>query len=164
MTIMSRRKSLSNKKVAQQNCILNGTSSSICYAIQALRVNESEQSLAPVEHARDHSTTNVSRQGRGVEARLKHAACLAELVASRKSKSVCDGKDKCNSCDPISAHSLRHPTSPNRNIPTSVSQRKCILTIATMAKATQRPGCAYSASQKNRLSVGVTTFPPGSLG
>jgi hypothetical protein len=33
-----------------------------------------------------------------------------------------------------------------------------------MAKATQRPGCAYSASQKKRLSVGVTTFPPGSLG
>jgi hypothetical protein len=126
--------------------------------------NKPEQSLAPVEHARDHSTTNVSCQGRRVETCLEHAACLAELVASRESESVCDGKGKCNSCDPISAHSSRHFTIRNRNIPTRVSQRKWSLTIATMAKATQRPGCAYSASQKNRLSVGVTTFPPGSLG
>jgi hypothetical protein len=148
-----------------QTSILNGMCSSNCYAIQALRENKSEQSLAPVEHARDHSTTNVPCQGSRVEACLEYAACLAKFVASRESKSVCDGEDKCNGCDPVvSTHSPRHPTELNRNIPTSVSQRKWILTIATIARATQRAGCAYNASQKNRLSVGVTTFPPGSLG
>jgi hypothetical protein len=135
-----------------------------CYAIQALRETKPEQSLAPVEHARDHSTTNVSCQGRRIEACLEDAARLAKLVASRESKSVCDREDKCNGCDPVSTHSSRYFTNQNRNIPTNVSQRKANLTIATMARATQRPGCAYSASQKNRLSVGVTTFPPGSLG
>lgn len=87
--------------------------SSDCYAIQALREMKPERSLAPVEKARDHSTTNVSCQRRRVEARLKHAACLAKLVTSRESESVRDGKGKSNSCDPVSAHSSRHLTTRN---------------------------------------------------
>ena len=69
-----------------QNSIRHGKHSSDCHmirsAIQALRENKPDQSLAPVEHARDHCTTYVSCQGRRVEACLEHAACLAKLVAS----------------------------------------------------------------------------------
>jgi len=89
---------------------------------------------------------------------------LAEFVASRESESVRNGEDKCNGWDLISRDSSKEDTDQNCDIPTKVSQRKWILTIATMAKATQSAGWAYNASQKNLLSVALTTFPPGSFG
>lgn len=66
-----------------------------------------EQPLAPVEHSRNHRTTNVSCQRTRIEAPLKNAACLAELVASRECKRVGDSEDKGNDCSHVSMNNPR---------------------------------------------------------
>lgn len=62
------------------------------------RKSKQARALAPVEHPRNHGSTNISGKGTRIEASLQDSAGLAELVASRKGKGVGDRKNKGDGC------------------------------------------------------------------
>lgn len=111
------------------------------------------------EQAPNNSSRNIPRQPRPVYRIRRKATRLAEFITSRERKRIRNRKDQRDNFLFVSPFSI---CIMHNNLPTSVSQMNSRLTSANIASRIHSTGCAYSAIQKNRLSVALTSRVSGS--